>query len=42
MIQATRAAREDWLFRAICTRLTEAEREQLAAGVALLQRLVEP
>jgi DNA-binding MarR family transcriptional regulator len=42
MIQATRAAREDWLLRAIRTRLTMAEREQLATGVALLGRLVEP
>jgi DNA-binding MarR family transcriptional regulator len=42
MIQATRAAREDWLLRAVRTRLTPAEREQLAIGVALLGRLVEP
>ena len=40
-IQAGRAAREDWLFRAIQTKLTAAEQEQLAAGVELLKRLVE-
>jgi DNA-binding MarR family transcriptional regulator len=42
MIQANRAAREDWLLRAVRTRLTPLEREQLAIGVALLERLVEP
>lgn len=42
MIQANRAAREDWLLCAIRTRLTPPERDQLAIGVALLKRLTEP
>ncbi|WP_420991789.1 MarR family winged helix-turn-helix transcriptional regulator [Cupriavidus sp. 30B13] len=40
-VRAGRAAREDWLFHAIETRLAPAEREQLAAAVGLLARLVE-
>ncbi|MGI4791637.1 MAG: MarR family winged helix-turn-helix transcriptional regulator [Janthinobacterium lividum] len=40
-IKAGRAAREDWLFRAIRTKLTAEEQEQLAAGVDLLKRLVD-
>jgi DNA-binding MarR family transcriptional regulator len=40
-IRASRAAREDWLFRALQSKLTQAEREQLAASVDLLKRLVE-
>src|SRR5476651_1619304 len=40
-IKATRAAREDWLFRAIRTRLTPAEQEEFATTVALLNRLVD-
>jgi DNA-binding MarR family transcriptional regulator len=40
-IEAARLAREDWLFRAIRTKLAPAEQEALAAGVALLQRLVD-
>lgn len=40
-IKAGRAAREDWLFRAIRTKLTSAEQEQLATGVELLKRLVD-
>jgi DNA-binding MarR family transcriptional regulator len=39
-IKQARAAREDWLFRAIGTKLTPAEQEQLASGVALLKRLI--
>src|ERR1700730_5716483 len=35
-IKASRAAREDWLFRAIRTTLTPGEQEQLAATVELL------
>lgn len=42
MIQANRAAREDWLLRAIRTKLTASEQDQLAAGVELLKRLSEP
>jgi DNA-binding MarR family transcriptional regulator len=40
-IKDSRAAREDWLFQVIRTRLTAAEQQQLAASVALLQRLVD-
>ena len=40
-IKAGRAAREDWLSRAIQTKLAPAEQERLAAAVELLKRLVE-
>lgn len=40
-IKAARAAREDWLFRAIQTKLSCAEQEQLAIGVELLKRLID-
>jgi DNA-binding MarR family transcriptional regulator len=40
-IKASRAAREDWLFRAIRTKLTPMEQEELATTVALLNRLVD-
>ena len=40
-IKASRAAREDWLFRAIRTTLTAGEQEQLAVTVELLNRLVD-
>ncbi|MGI4876584.1 MAG: MarR family winged helix-turn-helix transcriptional regulator [Janthinobacterium lividum] len=36
-----RAARQDWLFRTIEARLSSREQEQLAAAIALLQRLVD-
>lgn len=42
MIAAGRAARQDWLFRTIKAKLTAAEQEQLAAGIAVLKRLVDP
>jgi len=42
MIEANRAAREDWLSEVISTRLTPPERVQLAAAVELLKRLVDP
>ena len=42
MIKAHRAAREDWLFRALSTKLAAKELDQLAAGVKLLKRLTEP
>ncbi len=42
MIQATRAAREDWLLKVISTELTAREQAQLATGVELLKRLVDP
>lgn len=40
-LRAARAAREDWLFRAIRTTLTPDEQDQLATGVALLKRLID-
>jgi DNA-binding MarR family transcriptional regulator len=40
-IKDNRAAREDWLFRAIRANLTPTEQESLAVGVGLLKRLVE-
>jgi DNA-binding MarR family transcriptional regulator len=42
LIKAGRAAREDWLLRAVQTRLTEQEQEALAVGVELLKRLINP
>lgn len=41
-IKSGRAAREDWLFRTIRSKLAPAEQDQLAAVVGLLKRLVEP
>lgn len=41
-IRKSRAAREDWLSRAILAHLAPAEVEQLARAVDLLKRLVEP
>ncbi len=41
-LKAGRAAREDWLFRAIRTKLAAAEEGDLAAAIALLNRLVDP
>jgi DNA-binding MarR family transcriptional regulator len=41
-IRVGRAAREDWLFHVIQKRLSAAEQEQLANGLALLKRLTEP
>lgn len=40
-LQASRAAREDWLGRALDAQLSPAERRELASAVALLQRLAE-
>lgn len=40
-LKAGRAAKEDWLSRAIQTKLAPAEQEELAHAVKLLQRLVE-
>jgi hypothetical protein len=37
-----RAAREDGLFRAICTKLSPSEQKQLERVVALLNRLIDP
>jgi len=41
-LAANRAARQDWLCRAIQTKLAPAEQDALAQSIALLQRLVEP
>jgi DNA-binding MarR family transcriptional regulator len=38
-LRTTRAAREDWLFRALQAQLTTRERERLAAAVEFLKRL---
>lgn len=40
LIAASRAAREDWLFQSIQTKLTPAEHATLADAVELLKRLV--
>jgi DNA-binding MarR family transcriptional regulator len=40
-IKASRAAREDWLFRAIRAKLTSGEQKDLATAVELLQRLAD-
>ena len=40
-VKASRAAREDWLYRTIQTRFTAIEQQQLATGVDLLKRLVD-
>jgi len=40
-IKAARAAREDWLFRAIRASLAPAEQVQLASAVELLKRLAD-
>jgi DNA-binding MarR family transcriptional regulator len=40
-IKAGRAAREDWLFRAIRANLAPAEQEELASAIELLKRLVD-
>ncbi len=41
LIKNGRAARHDWLFRNLQTKLTPQEQEQLAAAVKLLHRLVD-
>jgi DNA-binding MarR family transcriptional regulator len=40
-IKAGRAAREDWLFRAIRAKLAQAEQEELASAIELVKRLVD-
>ena len=40
-IGESRAARQDWLFRTIQSRLSSKEQDQLAAAVFLLQRLID-
>ena len=41
LIQANRAARDDWLSQAIATRFTPEEQRTVAAGVDLLKRLLD-
>lgn len=41
IVKAGRAAREDWLFRALRAQLAPREQEQLAAAVKLLSRLAD-
>jgi DNA-binding MarR family transcriptional regulator len=41
-VAAARAAKQDWLFRALQSKLTPAEQQQLSGAVALLDRLIEP
>lgn len=40
-VRVARAAREDWLFRALQTRLAPAEQQQLAGAMDMLRRLVD-
>jgi DNA-binding MarR family transcriptional regulator len=40
-IKARRAAREDWLLRALQTHFTETEQDELARAAVLLKRLVD-
>ena len=40
-VKASRAAKEDWLYRALQAQLTPEEQVQLASAVTLLQRLAE-
>lgn len=42
LLETTRAAKRDWLFREIQSRFTPAEQARLAAAVALLDRLIDP
>jgi DNA-binding MarR family transcriptional regulator len=41
-IAETRALKEDWLARTIRSKLSDAEQRELARGVELLARLLEP
>ncbi len=41
MLKTSRAAKEDWLHRALEAQLTPREREQLAAAMQLLTRLTD-
>jgi DNA-binding MarR family transcriptional regulator len=41
LIKANRAAKEDWLFHAIQTKLSPAEQEKLATALELLKRLAD-
>ncbi|EGD00364.1 MarR family winged helix-turn-helix transcriptional regulator [Burkholderia pseudomultivorans] len=41
VLRANRAAKDDWLFRALHAQLSEQEQAELASAVKLLQRLAE-
>ena len=41
-VAAARAAKQDWLFRALQQKLAPAEQQQLAAATLLLSRLIDP
>ena len=41
MIEASRVAKEDWLFQAIQTKLSPAEQERLATDLELLKRIAD-
>jgi len=41
-IRDDREAREDWLFRAVCSRLTCRERKALSKSLELMSRLIQP
>jgi DNA-binding MarR family transcriptional regulator len=41
LLKSGRAAKEDWLFRALGTQLAPREQEQLAAAVKLLSRVAD-
>ena len=41
MIRASRAAKEDWLFHVIQTKLSPAEQERLATDLELLKRIAD-
>jgi DNA-binding MarR family transcriptional regulator len=41
-VATARAAKQDWLFRAMQSKLTPAEQTKLAGAIALLDRLIEP
>lgn len=41
-ISASRAAKADWLYRTILSKLTPDERERLPGAINLLKRLLEP
>ena len=41
-IEQTRALKEDWLARTIQSKLSDAEQRELARGIELLGRLLEP
>ncbi|RDI64756.1 hypothetical protein [Nocardia pseudobrasiliensis] len=42
LLHAARTAKEDWLTRAMVTKLTPAEQDSLIAAIPLLHRLLEP